>query len=176
MPSTIVATPGASNANSYATVAEADTYFDDRLKATAWTGADADDKARALIEATRRIDQEEFEGTPVDPLNDADVTGDTQALKWPRQAADDDAGWTYDDDVIPTIVKRATFELALALLDADSDFLADTGLEGFKRVAVGSLQVTPRHTHRPGELPETVRRILRPVLRTSRHGVRLLRA
>src|SRR5690606_1035655 len=37
MATAIVATVGAANANSYVSEAEADTYFGDRLNATAWT-------------------------------------------------------------------------------------------------------------------------------------------
>ena len=172
---TLIATPGAPDANSYVTVEEADSYFDERLNASAWAAASPEDKARALIQATRRLDQEEFEGVPTRPLNGTAVDQPTQALKWPRQMADTDAGWTYEDDIIPDPVKQATMELALVYLSSDSDPLADTGLEGFEQVQVGPLTVVPRHQRRAGELPENVRRLLQPVLRMSRANVRIVR-
>ena len=46
----------ADTTNSYSTVAQAEVYFDARLHAGAWTGAEADDKERALIQATRILD------------------------------------------------------------------------------------------------------------------------
>lgn len=176
---TLVATVGASNANSYATVADCTTYLDERLNASAWTtavAAAAGDPERALIAATRRIDQERFEGVPVNPLTGTS-TGTTQALKWPRYSATDDAGWTWEATVIPLPVKHATYELALYLLNqGTTDPAQPTGLEGFENVKVGSLDVTPRIGFAPDELPENVRRILAPVLVTTRHTGRLMRA
>ena len=61
MPSSIVVTVGSASANSYVTEAAADTYFDDRLNASAWNDIDDDDdKARALIQAARRLEREEL--------------------------------------------------------------------------------------------------------------------
>lgn len=176
---TLVATVGSSTANSYVTVAEATAYLDERLNSSAWTTAvDAvgGDPERALIMATRRIDEEEFVGTPVNPLNGTS-TGTTQALRWPRYSATNGEGWVYEHTVIPAPVKHATIELALKYLnDGATDSLANSGLEAFKHVRVGSLDVTPRHSHRSTELPQYIRDLLRPVLRTVRGQVRLERA
>ncbi len=57
MPSEIVV-----GTNSYISLDNTDTYFDDRLHMTAWTGASADDKARALIQATKAIDRQFLKG------------------------------------------------------------------------------------------------------------------
>ena len=55
MPSpTIVATPGAANATSYATLAEAQAYFDGRLPLAGWD--DADDQNVLLVMATRLLE------------------------------------------------------------------------------------------------------------------------
>ncbi len=115
---TIVATAGASNANSYVTAAEATTYMAARLNSSAWT--DADDSGVALAEATREIDLCAFAGYRSD---------DDQALQWPRQSVlDPDAasyGLTYyDSDEIPTRVKNATCELALEFLKAGTTDVA----------------------------------------------------
>lgn len=155
-------------ANSYLTVAQADTYFDGRLETTSWADADADDRARALLMATLRIDLEQFEGSKWTV---------EQRLKWPRFGADDDDGTLFDSDKIPGIVEAATCELALSLLTGESTF-APTGLEGFKRVKVGPIEVEPLHpsTVQSIDLPDIVRQLLDPVLIAPGPTVRLRRA
>ena len=131
MPSAIDTTIGGANANSYVAiggVGGADAYFDDRPSATAWTGATTDDKTRALLEATRRLQRQNWLGGKVTAI---------QALAWPRvgvQKVDQvGAGYTfgwgygysygygylnevYRTDEIPLPVKHAEMELALFLL------------------------------------------------------------
>lgn len=175
---TLVATVGASNANSYVTVATADTYFDERVNTSAWDDASTDNQERALIMATRRLDQEHYKGEPVKPLTDVEVsaTTSTQALKWPRYSTYDDSGWAFDHEEIPVIVQHATMELALRVLnDGSTDTLADTGLEQFESVKIGPIDVVPRLSYRAGRLPETVERLLRPVLATVSGGFRVRR-
>lgn len=166
---TLDATVGGASANAYATVSEADTYFDERLNTSDWDGASTEDKSRALIMATRRIDQETFEGARVDP------DPDDQQLAWPRTGVVDQDGRVFDNDEIPDRIKHATFELALVFL-GDEGFLADSGLEAFEQVTVGDLSVTPRHQQRAAELPETVYRHLRPFTISTRNTVRVRRA
>jgi hypothetical protein len=132
MPITIVATAGASNANSYITLAEADAYLDGRLNVGAWTAATTDTKNRALVEAQRTLTPLPWAGSR---------TTDTQALAWPRQyVANPDAPLPltavarenltpayvvyYEDDVIPVRLKEAQAELALEFLKAGTTDLA----------------------------------------------------
>jgi len=155
---TIVATVGGSSSNSYITRANAQLYFDTRLDTAEWTNAGGADKDRALIMATYRLDQEEYVGSKVDTA---------QALLFPRYGAlkEDGSWWDYDE--IPTPVEHATCELALAILKKP-DLMADTGLEAFNKVGIGSGAVTvePRHTYRAATLPATVKRLLRLLLVT----------
>lgn len=158
---TLDATVSGTSANSYATVATADTYFTERLQTGNWTGASEDDKERALIMATRRIDTLRFEGTK-------STAG--AALKWPRQDAFDDDGEEYASNAIPELVKQAAYEEALRILndDADStDTLGLTGLEQFDAVKVGPIEVEVNQTYQSGELSDTARRLLRPVMRSA---------
>lgn len=109
---TIVETVGASNANSFVSVAEATAYLEGRLNSSAWSGASAADQAAALVEATRELSARPWCGSRVTT---------TQALAWPRQwAPDPDApGATYyAATIIPQRVKDATCELALEFLRA----------------------------------------------------------
>jgi len=103
---TVVATAGATNANSYITVAAADDLADDYLGTLAWTTATTDNRGRALIMATRYLDQLEWIGSRA---------SSTQVLAWPR--SDAACGeWSFEDDEIPAPIKQATFDLAESLL------------------------------------------------------------
>lgn len=53
---TIDATKGGANANSYATLEEADAFFDTMYGAGEWAGLEQDEKAKLLIMASRKID------------------------------------------------------------------------------------------------------------------------
>lgn len=175
MPSTLVANVGASNANAYATLAEYDAFLDDHPSGSDASGTSDDAKTRALLQATARIDEEDFQGSPVNPLTGTG-TGTTQALKFPRYGVENEEGWTYLGTVIPEPVKEATMELALEI-QAGRFAVKDTGLEGIEEVELGPLTVRPRHAQKGGELPEEVQRKLRHLLMTpSRANFRLLRS
>jgi hypothetical protein len=105
---TVTATAGASNANSYLTVAAADDLAGLYLGTLSWSSATTDNKGRALIMATRYLDQLEWIGSRATT---------TQALAWPRlDAACDEQ--SYGSGVIPQPIKQACFDLAEALLAA----------------------------------------------------------
>ena len=157
---TLDATAGGATTNSLITRADAQLYFDTRLDVAEWTAAGDADKDRALIMASYRLDQEEYDGSKV---------SDTQALKWPRYSTYDDDGYVHDHSTIPEPVQQACCELALALLKAPT-LLADTGLEGFEHTQVGSLQVKPRMSRKAGTLPANVVRLLHSV-RTGSEGI-----
>ncbi len=161
---TVTATPGATDANSYLTVAEADAFAGARLQADNWNQAAEYDKDSALIQATARIDELVFTGYKI---------SSGQALKWPRYSAFDEDGYEYPGDVIIPIVQRATFETALWLLNqnaATTDALAPTGLEAFTQATVGPISVTVDKSFRAGSLPDTITRILRQVLAPGASG------
>lgn len=165
MPVTIDATVGGVNANSYVTLAAAEAHFDERLNTGDWDGAANDEeKKKALIQATRRLDQIDWDGRKFE---------DDQALQWPRSGTTDRDGWAFETDEIPPEIKRATYELALAMLA--EDLLVDSGLEGFERLAVGPLDITPRHTREAGELPAHVWREIEHLVGLGRANVRVLR-
>lgn len=81
----LIATPRASNANSYNTIAQLDAIFAGRLNATAWD--DSLQQEEAAIQATYRLDQYDYVGITADEYLDTDEP--TQALKWPRVLNDD---------------------------------------------------------------------------------------
>ena len=134
---------GKVDANSYASVADGDAYHDGHLYATAWTGASADQKAVALVMATRLIDAEfQFNGTR---------TTAGQSLQWPRAMCPEPDNvhvpisvllpipYDYVEyDKVPKAVVQATCEMARELLIADR-----TGTprgEGLKYENIGDTQ------------------------------------
>jgi len=106
MPVTVIATPGSSTANSYLSVAAATDLADLKLGTTQWSAASADNRGRALIQATMALDALQWIGTKATT---------TQALLWPRQDASCGEK-AYDNATIPTEIKQACFDLAEHLL------------------------------------------------------------
>lgn len=116
---TIKATAGASDANSYLSVAAADDIANTMLSTRGWSTATTDQKGQALINSTRYLDQLEWIGSKAST---------TQALLWPR----DDAACgekDYANTVIPEEVKLACFDLADALLE-DSTLISGSPAAG----------------------------------------------
>lgn len=97
---------GVSGANSYAAVAFADAYFDERDN-DVWSAiADPADKEGYLIRATDYI--ENFFGRRFI----GEMVATDQALSWPRKCAS-----PYADDAIPLRLQKATAEYALRAID-----------------------------------------------------------
>ena len=143
----------AKGTNSYVTVAEADTYFSDRLDVAAWTAADATQKAQALVTASSVLDDLDWTGTAI---------SENQALAFPR------SGYYFDPrvgthivletGVVPDRILKATKELAYHLLNNDG-ILDNTGL--IKDLSVGSISLT--NVRPPSLIPTGVRRIIKPL-------------
>ena len=138
MPAEINAEVGSPTANSYSTVAEADAYHEARLDSDTWDNAIPDLKVRALITATRLLDEHmDWDGSP---------TTSEQNLAWPRVAAFDCEGYLYDhlgrvieSNEIPQKLKDATVEFARLLLDSDRTV---DSTEGVSAVQVGTISVS----------------------------------
>ncbi len=115
---------GLANANSYAAVADGDSYFEGHLYASVWTAATAGTKAAALVMATRLVDSQfQFNGFRAN---------ETQALQWPRERCPDpDRNLVTSSslspvltnfvpsDSVPKAVASAVCEMARELLLAD---------------------------------------------------------
>jgi hypothetical protein len=103
---------GKSDANSYISVADADSYWSDRGEPTEWGAADDTTKQQALVKATSYIDAHYHWLT-------GSILSTTQALAWPRINASDRHGRAYDSDVVPAAVEDAACELAQKVLEGD---------------------------------------------------------
>ena len=150
----IDATAGGANANSYLTLSDAQAIVDGMVEdadVTAWGSATDDQKNRALYTATQRLDRERFLG--------ARAT-DTQALQWPRTGVRKPDTYVntyatgfpfrisedyFTDTEIPDQVKRAQVVLAV-YLNNNKDGIGLSGLEDYKNVQIGGLNVTPDKT------------------------------
>ena len=148
---TIDATAGGANANSYITLAEADTFVEAMISSSdvsKWTTGNDDTRNRALTAAAERLDRERFLG--------ARAT-DTQARQWPRTGVRKPDTYVntyatgfpfrisedyFTDTEIPDQVKRAQIELAVYLKN-NVDGISLGGLEDFKSVKIGNIEVTP---------------------------------
>jgi hypothetical protein len=130
---TIVATPGATNANSYVTEAELTTWIEDRLRnSAAVAAATSDTKKKALVLATRLLDElVEWDGYP--------TNAETQALQWPRFELFDQNGWFIPWNAIPTRLKNATCEFACNLIDGDRT--AEVATTGIDRIKAGPVEL-----------------------------------
>ena len=148
---TIDATAGGANANSYITLTEANTFVEAMIESTdvgKWTTGTDDSRNRALTAAAERLDRERFLG--------ARAT-DTQARQWPRTGVRKPDTYVntyatafrfrisedyFTDEEIPDQVKRAQIELAVYLKN-NVDGISLSGLNDFKNVKIGSLDITP---------------------------------
>lgn len=138
----------------YRTTVDADAYFHEQMFASDWLGASQEDKAKALLAATRAVDSLRFKGlkkTVYDVLlanseaTDAQIQAaeDAQLHQFPR---DDQATDTVPDDVF-----WAVCEEALSLLSgrrADEDYrnlpISSDGVGSF-RASTDSSQMPPAH-------------------------------
>lgn len=147
---TVVATPGATNANSYLTNAEADTYFEGHLYASDWTAAAEATQNAALVMATRVLDaMYEWEQWP---------STTTQALQWPRKGVLDFLRLSYIPDTqVPTKLKEATAELAKALIAADLTANSQVETQGLTALTVGSISLAFKDEVLAKVVPDVVR-------------------
>jgi len=117
---TITATLSSATANSYVTLAEANTYFETVPDSTTWDNKSDDQKNRSLIAATRWIDSFVYFGDRCDH---------GQALKFPRN------NYQVDDvelacSAIPNNIKYAQYELARALANDTDAMTGNIGTNG----------------------------------------------
>lgn len=165
------ATVGSATANCYLTRAQAEEWMAKRLHISVWEDADASDKDKALMWATRLIDRYQWVGVK---------STDTQALHWPRRyvtdrdpsesrwwSSYDTTSWYYafaelSPATIPTFLQEAVTELAFSLLQEDRT--EDAPGIGFKSLQVGSLSIIPDSTNSRKVIPESVMDIIRPYL------------
>lgn len=132
-------------ANAYCDVTYADAYWSARLYADVWTAATADQKAVAMMNATRLLDELPWKGQR---------TTIPQSLRWPRVGMFDRDGIYVLNLQIPTVLKDCTAELAGLMLKEDRT--DDVGAIGVSMIKLASLQInmSPGRIHRT--IPDTI--------------------
>lgn len=100
--------------------------------AATFGAATADDQKRALVEATRILDRQLWQGAKVDA---------GQVLAWPRTGVVYADGSPVSSAVIPAEAIAAAYELALAGLATPAVFTEVTTSKREKRVKAGSAEV-----------------------------------
>lgn len=139
--------------NSYVTLAEANTYFADRLDSDAWVSANDTEKSQALITAASMIDSMSFEGY---------VSSDTQVQAFPRTISffDPRRGCSVTiTDEVPSQIITANYELAIHLLN-NRGIQDATGTVTNLTVGTISLQTIQSSP----KVPMAVLRFIRPLL------------
>ena len=146
MPTTLDATVGGASSNSYLSLGAFAARADDSALHAAYTAASPDDRTRALLQATARLDLEPFAGTRATT---------TQQRAWPRAyVPDPDRRLDYaafggrdplgfpqaiDSTIVPERILTACAELALQLLSGAS-LSASDDLRDVVREKVGPLE------------------------------------
>ena len=147
---TINATPKASDANSYVTLAEANTYLEAHLQASQWAGFDDEKKKASLVSATREIDQEQWASRRETKA---------QNLAWPRLAIYDYDGYFVDG--IPKQLKAAVCELAIWNLTEDDRLAGRFEIENMDSVEIGPIKykIGPNATSFPDHVEDLIEAI-----------------
>lgn len=141
---TLVTTPGAYNANSYISLADAETVMEGVPTAmkTVWAAASNADKNAALVQATRDIDTLRLLGDKYYTETDEE-SDDYQALHFPVSSNySDSEGGLY----IPAKVEEATVIQAHYLLRCGYQIqqAADTESTGVQSVSIGNFSTSYR--------------------------------
>lgn len=171
---TVDSTAGGPVANSFLSLAEAATYFDERLALDpAWiTTGDA--PARLLIMATRvlsammvphkslRWDKEGKAYYYVSRAWTGVPSTVTQSLPWPMTGMYDRLGRAIPSNVVPKELKEATAELAGQLGIADRTLDNDIKVQGITSVRAGSVALTFKEIIDSQVLPDAVLALLVP--------------
>lgn len=156
----LVTTIGAADANSYASVDEAQLYIDSHFLPAAvvakWNSATTPQKEATLIRAAQLLDRHvEWLGC---------IHTDTQALSWPRAFAVDRYGRCIETTVIPGFLKEFQIETALWVLD-QAGIVPLTENGEFDSIRVGALEIDFNEggANRRSILPESVVAALSPM-------------
>lgn len=148
MPVVLIATPGAADANTYCTLAEANTYHESHVSGATWSGATEANRNIALAQATRMLDAMiEWKGW---------VVTETQALLWPQNGQYSRNGYTIATTVIPQELKHATAELARQLLAGDRAADNKVEAQGVTRMVAGPIEFEFKGAQVPKVVPDAV--------------------
>lgn len=119
--------------DSYATLAEANTYATERAW-SAWSSASDSVKEAALKDAASYID--------LTYAWNGSITSTSQAMSWPRTGVTDKEGRTLDSAIVPERVKQAQIELANIAVSNAGQVIQNQSERSISRVQAGSVSVS----------------------------------
>jgi hypothetical protein len=122
---------GLSNANTYISLADANTYWTERGSPSEWDSANVAEKSAALLYATAWLD-DNFRWYSY-------VYKTTQSLGWPRYSYFDDEGREVPSATVHQKIKDATCEMALNHLKGN---INSSDNEGIKSEKLGDASIT----------------------------------
>ena len=161
---------GLSDAESYVSVSDADTYHFKQGNPSTWSTSTTDQKESALRVATAYLDGRyglRWVGRRINQ---------TMALDWPRYEVTDRDGWSVASTAVPTGVKNATAYVALKVREGDTlvpDVDAGTSAVA-ESVTVGSISIESTYAGAPTTAPSypTVDLLLRDLAQPAGSVVR----
>jgi len=139
---------GLAAADSYLSVAAADTYHTNHSDSSDWSGATTAVKEKALRMATQYVDtvyKRRWKG--IKQL-------ETQALAWPRWKVTDFDGFTVGDDHVPADLEDAIAELALRDITETGGLIPDIDAPGTiksEKVGLGRGAIVSEKTYVGGK-------------------------
>jgi len=135
-------------------VAAADLYFTDHISSATWLAASETLKKNCIVTGTAILDNLEYSGVAADLA---------QSMAFPRvgEFFDPRIGGLvyYEDEPYPSRLVKASFEMALHLLN-NPDLLTDTG--GITDLDIKGISL--KNIRNPSEIPSSVYRMIRPLL------------
>jgi len=156
------------NADSYISLADAETYATERGFGATWSGATDPAKEAALRYGTQWIDAEfSWKG---------ELKDDDQVLDWPRAGVYDDENRLVSSTAIPRLLKQAVVEAALEHLTSALNVGLDRGGR-LKRERVEGAVEREFMDSAPGERTRYyIAALLAPFLAASPASLRLVKA
>jgi len=141
--------------NSYVSLAEADSYFSDRLDVAAWEIASETQKQQSLITATNILDTLDWVGI---------ISSESQLLAFPRTGSYFDPKFGYEvvlKDDVPYRIISAVYEIAYHLLNNDG-LLDSTG--NVSSLSIGN--ITLNNIRSAGRIPNSAQKLINPLLQS----------
>ena len=125
-------TIGSTTYDTYSSVAAADIYFNGSTGYATWGALSEDQKSRSLVEATRLLDRQSWQGEKED---------DCQVLDFPRVGLTDCNGNAITEEESFALAVEASQLLALDLLQSSDQVNNQTTENTTKRLKAGSVEI-----------------------------------
>lgn len=131
--------------NSYVSLETADYYFDERLNSSVWDNATQEEKEKALVTASKKLDNLNFIGSK---------KSQTQPMAFPRLFVSDKV------TQMPADIEEAVCEEALALLEFGNSVHTQNKNFGIQSISLGTGSVSYRETKQEGLLSAEAYRLV----------------